>query len=423
MANRREKNDDVADPAIGSFLVLWIIGEGEKGGAAVHQHRRRTQQRRTHFWKQRTKMSCVSASAATCRVAPAVRGQRFNKRVATVAPRAHNRRALAIQAAVDLNGARPDARLCSFWIPIGRGIGLRDRRAPSVAARASRCALRARDPARRVVAEEHSIAPFFTPFSRRPELAALARIRASLRVRPLAPHATPLLRRTKSSDPPRPPPLLTQTAVTVADTKRKFVESYPFPIPSIWSVAVNELLVNQHFVRYSTKYSYSKLSSLGFVSVYDQLFEGFPSDEEKAKIFDCFVEALDEDPEKCRKDAAELAKLAKEAGGVDALLASPVLADIKSKGEANEFAYSRYDAIGLFRMLELGGATEPAALEKLADAAGLQLKKVNGDLSMYKGLLSKLAAAKELQKEIFEREKRKTAERLAKKEAANDATA
>ena len=74
-------------------------------------------------------------------------------------------------------------------------------------------------------------------------------------------------------------------------------------------------------------------------------------------------------------------------------------------------------------MLELGGATEPAALEKLADAAGLKLKKVNGDLGMYKGLLSKLAAAKELQKEIFEREKRKTAERLAKKEAANDATA
>ena len=68
-------------------------------------------------------------------------------------------------------------------------------------------------------------------------------------------------------------------------------------------------------------------------------------------------------------------------------------------------------------------AIVPAALEKLADAAGLQLKKVNGDLSMYKGLLSKLAAAKELQKEIFEREKRKTAERLAKKEAANDATA
>ncbi len=36
-------------------------------------------------------------------------------------------------------------------------------------------------------------------------------------------------------------------------------------------------------------------------------------------------------------------------------------------------------------------------------------------MGLYKGLLAKLAAAKELQKEIFEREKRKTAEREAKK--------
>jgi len=106
-------------------------------------------------------MSCVSASAATCRVAPAVRGQRFNKRAATVAPRAHNRRALAIQAAVDLNGARSTARLCSFWITIGRGIELRDRRAPSIAAPASRRALRARDPARRVVIPSHLFSRLF----------------------------------------------------------------------------------------------------------------------------------------------------------------------------------------------------------------------------------------------------------------------
>ena len=84
--------------------------------------------------------------------------------------------------------------------------------------------------------------------------------------------------------------------MTVADTKAKFITSYPFPIPSVWSVAVQELLVTQHFVRYSTKYSYSKISSLGFVSVFDQLFEGYPSDEEKEKIFECFVRALEEDP-------------------------------------------------------------------------------------------------------------------------------
>ena len=206
--------------------------------------------------------------------------------------------------------------------------------------------------------------------------------------------------------------------MTVADTKAKFVNSYPYPIPSVWSVAVQELLVTQHFVRYSTKYSYSKISSLGFVSVFDQLFEGFPSDEEKEKIFECFVKALEEDPAQIRKDAAELASFAESAGSADALVANPVFAATKSLVDAKKFAYSRYDAVGLFRMLELAGAADPTALETMANASGLQLKKVNGDLALYKSLLSKLAAAKELQAEIFEREKRKTAEREAKKAEA-----
>ena len=41
------------------------------------------------------------------------------------------------------------------------------------------------------------------------------------------------------SSPPFPPP-----AVTVADTKDRFIKAYPFPIPSVWSVAVQELLVD-----------------------------------------------------------------------------------------------------------------------------------------------------------------------------------
>jgi photosystem II biogenesis protein Psp29 len=203
--------------------------------------------------------------------------------------------------------------------------------------------------------------------------------------------------------------------VTVADTKDRFIRAYPYPIPSVWSVAVQELLVTQHFVRYSTKYSYSKISSLGFVSVFDQLFEGFPSDEEKEKIFKSFVEALSEDPVAVRADAAALAVFAEGAGSVDGIAANELFAATKALNEAKKFAYSRYDAVGLFRMLELAGAAEPSALETLANASGIPLKKINGDLGMYKMLLSRMAAAKELSAEIYEREKRKDAERMAKK--------
>ena len=46
------------------------------------------------------------------------------------------------------------------------------------------------------------------------------------------------------------------------------------------------------------------------------------------------------------------------------------------------------------RLLELTGAKEPAALEKLVKAVGVKPESVNKDLLLYKGILSKLSAAK-----------------------------
>jgi hypothetical protein len=46
------------------------------------------------------------------------------------------------------------------------------------------------------------------------------------------------------------------------------------------------------------------------------------------------------------------------------------------------------------RLLELTGAKEPAALEKLVKAVGVKPAAVNKDLLLYKGVLSKLSAAK-----------------------------
>jgi hypothetical protein len=48
----------------------------------------------------------------------------------------------------------------------------------------------------------------------------------------------------------------------------------------------------------------------------------------------------------------------------------------------------------LLRLLELTGAKEPAALEKLVKAVGVKPASVNKDLLLYKGVLSKLSSAK-----------------------------
>lgn len=46
---------------------------------------------------------------------------------------------------------------------------------------------------------------------------------------------------------------------TVAATKHAFVSSYRKPIPSIFNTVLQELLVQQHFIRYAVNYRYNEV--------------------------------------------------------------------------------------------------------------------------------------------------------------------
>lgn len=84
---------------------------------------------------------------------------------------------------------------------------------------------------------------------------------------------------------------------TVADTKAAFIKSYRKPIPSIYSNVIQELLVQQHLMRYNSTYTYDPVFALGFVTVYDQLMDGYPNDADRDSIFKAYISALNEDPE------------------------------------------------------------------------------------------------------------------------------
>jgi photosystem II biogenesis protein Psp29 len=208
----------------------------------------------------------------------------------------------------------------------------------------------------------------------------------------------------------------------VSETKRKFRESYPKPISGIYDAVVQELLVQQHLIRYNRKYKYNPAAALGFVSVFDQVLEGLPA-EEQAAVFKAYVEALDEDPQQYRTDSEAWEAWVKGLSGPEELKPDAdgseqqkALADLASKFEAKEAVYSKFLAIGLFRLLELSGAKDPKALEGLVKSLNLRLPSVNRDLLTYKGVLSKLGAAKELMKEVLAREKKKQEERAAAKD-------
>lgn len=86
----------------------------------------------------------------------------------------------------------------------------------------------------------------------------------------------------------------------MSETKSKFLTAYKRPIPSIYNTVLQELIVQQHLMRYKKTYRYDAVFALGFVTVYDQLMEGYPSDEDREAIFQAYVNALNEDPQQYR---------------------------------------------------------------------------------------------------------------------------
>ncbi|KAI5077499.1 hypothetical protein GOP47_0007323 [Adiantum capillus-veneris] len=205
---------------------------------------------------------------------------------------------------------------------------------------------------------------------------------------------------------------------TVADTKQAFITKFSRPIPSIYNNVIQELIVQQHLMRYNQTYKYDAVFALGFVTVYDQLMDGYPSEADKEAIFKAYIEALKEDPEQYRKDAKRLEEWAssKTAQTITSFKSGDgevevILKDISQRASEGKFHYSRFFAIGLFRLVERANATDPAVLEQLSKELNVSKLSVDRDLDVYRNLLSKLVQAKELLKEYVEREKVKQAQR------------
>ncbi|PIA34403.1 hypothetical protein AQUCO_03800191v1 [Aquilegia coerulea] len=103
----------------------------------------------------------------------------------------------------------------------------------------------------------------------------------------------------------------TEDVPTVAETKLKFLKEYKRPIPSVYNTVLQELIVQQHLIRYKKSYRYDVVFALGFVTVYDQLMDGYPSDEDRDAMFKAYVHALNEDPEQYRLDAQKVEEWAR----------------------------------------------------------------------------------------------------------------
>ncbi|KAB5530173.1 hypothetical protein DKX38_020254 [Salix brachista] len=216
----------------------------------------------------------------------------------------------------------------------------------------------------------------------------------------------------------------TDVPPTVSETKSNFLKAYKRPIPSIYNTVLQELIVQQHLMRYKKTYLYDPVFGLGFVTVYDQLMEGYPTIQASSVIFYQHSELKLLYVLVCRIDAKKLEEWA-QAQTPSSLVdfsskegeIEGILKGIAERASQGNFSYSRFFAVGLFRLLELSNASEPTVLEKLCSALNINKSSVDRDLDVYRGLLSKLVQAKELLKEYVDREKKKQEERAVSQKA------
>lgn len=205
---------------------------------------------------------------------------------------------------------------------------------------------------------------------------------------------------------------------TVADAKLKFTESFKKPLPALYSTVVQELLVQQHLYRWNKQYKYTAVTGLGMVSIFQQVLGGLP-EAERELVFDAFIDALQEDPKQYRADAAALEEWAKSQTAIvpDAAgdKVQQAMAEVAALAKEDKFVYTKFFAVGLFRLVELTGSKDPKTLTGLVSALNISQERVNADLMTYKGVLSRLEGAREIMKEFLIREKKKREEREAEK--------
>jgi photosystem II biogenesis protein Psp29 len=194
---------------------------------------------------------------------------------------------------------------------------------------------------------------------------------------------------------------------TVSDSKRAFFSHYPRPINSVYRRVIEELLVEMHLLSVNADFKSDPIYSLGVVTAFQRLMQGYEPEKDKTLIFDALCKSIDGNPEDYQAQAGALLSLAKNKTPEElvAWLSNPTATDgseniiepIKAIATNSNFKYSRPFAIGLYTLLEEADtellkdtAKRNEIVDRIAEALQISGEKMKKDLDLYRSNLDKM---------------------------------
>ena len=205
--------------------------------------------------------------------------------------------------------------------------------------------------------------------------------------------------------------IITSSPPTVSDTKRVFYTNYKKLLLPMYNTPIQNMLVKQHIRRYNKNYTYSDVSALGIVTSLDSVVYTFP-DDEKMRIKNAFIIALNEDPEMYHSNIESLKPHATSFLGPNKR-GNTLQKSLYDIAINDKYVYSSFDAIGIFKLVQLNGNYHGNSIKQLSVSIGFREDIVYKDIATFFSLLKYIESSEKLANDIREESlKRKSASKI-----------
>lgn len=187
-------------------------------------------------------------------------------------------------------------------------------------------------------------------------------------------------------------------------------------------------MVEMHLLSVNIDFTYNPVYALGVVTTFDRFMQGYQPESEKVSIFEALCQAVEQEPQRYRRDAERLQLLAKELPvhdlidwlslGKDLVAYPDLQGELQAIANNPKFKYSRLFAIGLFALLEQSDAEvvkdEKQRSQVLTSiGAGLHIsdEKLIKDLQLYGSNLEKMTQALTVMADMVSADRKKREQR------------
>ena len=196
--------------------------------------------------------------------------------------------------------------------------------------------------------------------------------------------------------------------LTVSDSKKLFLEQFPYVIPGIYKRIVDEMLVELNLLNHQKEFDQDKIFCIGLTETFKELMKGYKPEKHLDLLFESLCSSTKFDAKEIEEISQKSREEFKDKSSKD------ILKLLEEKSNLKLYP-SRILNLGIYiiisNSIDIKGKNESETnkvITNIFEKLNLPINKAEKDIGIYKSSLSKMKQAKELIEELRIKDKRKS---------------